>query len=97
MRGCRDGQRLALSRGFQRGEIVELPPLHGRFAPAVAASATFAIARTIGRSSPLLPPSIPYDLHTGIVAEGTGEQLEGGKVATPYDDESRIVHRIPAS
>jgi hypothetical protein len=88
--------RSAVGR-FRREHVIELPPLRGRHTTPIAAGATlfiFQSANAIGRLAPLTDSAIPHDLHTGIVRKRARQQLEGGKVATPHDDESWLVHGI---
>src|SRR5215203_2562530 len=93
-RSWMDGPRAAsvLTRRVQRREVVQLPPLHWRDAPAVFTPAPLFFGGRIRRPPPLLSPPIPHDLHAGIVGEGAAEQFEGGKVATPHNDESGFEH-----
>src|SRR5687768_1843007 len=67
-------------------------PTAWRHTPAVAAAPAFAVAGSIDGLAPFRHPSIPDDLHAGIAGKGAGQQLEGGKVATPHDDESWVAH-----
>lgn len=76
-----------IRRGFRRDHVIQLAPLRRRHAAAVAPPA-FTLAGTIGRPAPLPHPPVPDDLHGGIVGEGAAQQLEGGELATPHDDES---------
>lgn len=77
-----------------REHVIQLPPLHRRHTSAFAAPAAICMAATIGRPAPLTHSPIPDDLYTGIAGEGAAQQLEGGELATPHDDESWFAHGI---
>ncbi len=92
------GQQLrVLQRPLGGNHVVQLPPLHGRFTAAFVGYTALSIALTVGGLSTFLPPSIPYDLHCGIVRKSAGQQLEGGELATPHDDESWVTHKIDSA
>ena len=80
--------------GFRRDHVVQLAPLRRRHAPSIAACAALRIAGPAGdwRRSPIRRSQMICT--AGIARECARQQLEGGEVATPHDDESRVAHRM---